>query len=84
MIGVLNMQAKALEQREAWLMSMTLWMEHVEEISGQYWFAVREPVTESEHAGLVEAARDEWVPVQELASFLAGQRDFAPQGLRGR
>src|SRR5690606_2425846 len=30
----------------------------------------------SEHAAAVEAVRDEWVAVGELAGFLAGQRDY--------
>jgi hypothetical protein len=76
-IGVIHMQAEALEQREAWLMSMVLWMDHIEEIARAVRLAVREPVTESEYNAQVEANREEWVPVEELAAFLAGQREYA-------
>ena len=31
--------------------------------------AIREPITESEHASKLAAARKEWVPVEDLADF---------------
>jgi hypothetical protein len=76
-IGVLHMQAEMLEQREAWLVSLTLWQEHIEEIRRAVRLSVKEPITESEHQAAVEAARNRWVPVGELAEFLAGQRDYS-------
>jgi hypothetical protein len=75
--GVLAMQAEVLEQREAWLVGLTLWQEQIEEIARAVRLAVREPITESEYQVALEAARDEWVPVEELASFLAGERDYS-------
>jgi hypothetical protein len=74
--GVLEMQTQMLRLRQAWLVDVTLWLEHVEEIQRAVRRAVREPITESEHQALVEAARNEWVPVEELAAFLAGYHDF--------
>jgi hypothetical protein len=74
---VLHMQAEMLEQREAWLVSLTLWQEHIDEIRRSVRFAIKEPITESEHRTAVEAARNQWVPVGELAEFLAGQRDYS-------
>ena len=76
--GVLAMQARMLSLREAWLVDVTLWQEHVDEIRQAVRRSVREPITESEHQALVQAACDEWVPVEELAEFLAGDRDDYP------
>ena len=76
-IGVISFQAEALEQREAWLVGLTLWQEHIDEIRRAVRLAIREPITESEHRAAVEAARDEWVPVEELAAFLAGYHDYS-------
>jgi hypothetical protein len=75
--GVLEMQTQMLRLRQAWLVDVTLWLEHVEEIQRAVRRAVREPITESEHNALVEEARNEWVPIEELAEFLAGYHDYA-------
>jgi len=74
-IGVIHMQTEALEQREMWLVGMTLWEEHVEEIRRAVQLAVREPITQSEYNAANQAASDEWVSVTELAAFLAGERE---------
>ena len=75
--GVLDMQAQMIRLREAWLVDVTLWLEHVDEIRRAVRRSVREPITESEHQALVEEARNEWVPVEELAAFLAGYHEYA-------
>ena len=75
-IAALAMQTEKLEQREAWLIDLTLWQEHIDDIRRAVRLSVKEPITESEYRAAVEAARDEWVPVQELAAFLAGERDY--------
>lgn len=36
--------------------------------------AIREPITASEYAAKLAEAREEWVPVEDLADFLVGQR----------
>jgi hypothetical protein len=77
LISVLHMQVEALQTREAWLIDITLWLEHVEEIRRAVRRAVMEPITESEHNAAVEASRNEWVPVEELAAFLAGYHEYA-------
>ena len=77
LISVLHLQVEALQTREAWLVDITLWLEHVEEIRMAVRRAVMEPITESEHNAAVEASRNEWVPVEELAAFLAGYREYA-------
>ena len=76
-ISVLHLQVEALQIREAWLVDITLWLEHVEEIRRAVRRAVSEPITVSDHDAAVEAARNEWVPVEELAAFLAGYREYA-------
>ena len=76
-IGVIHMQAEALEQREAWLVGLILWQEHIDEIRHAVRLAINEPITESEYNAAVEANRDEWVPVEDLAAFLAGKREYA-------
>jgi hypothetical protein len=78
-IGALALQTDALEQREMWLVDMTLWEEHVEDIRRAIRWAVREPITQSEYNAANQAARDEWVSVTELAAFLAGQREEWPE-----
>ena len=74
-VGHLYHAAEKVELRRAWLVSFVLWQEHIDEIGRAVHLAVKEPVTESEHRAKVEAARNEWVPVEELAGFLAGQRN---------
>jgi hypothetical protein len=76
-ISVLHMQVEALQTREAWLVDITLWLEHIEEIRRAVRRAVKEPITESDHQAAVEASRNEWVPVEELAAFLAGYHEYA-------
>jgi len=75
LITALYHQARELELREAWLIDLTLWLEHIDDIGRAVRLSVKEPITESEYNAAVEAARDEWVPVEDLAAFLAGQRD---------
>jgi hypothetical protein len=77
LISVLDLQVEALQTREAWLVDITLWLEHIDEIRKAVRRAVKEPITESEHQAALEAARSEWVPVEELAAFLAGYHEYA-------
>src|SRR5690606_3313324 len=65
------------EMREMWLIDLTLWLEHIASIRRAVGLSIKEPITESEYNAAVEAARDEWVPVEDLADFLAGYRDYA-------
>ena len=64
------------ELRKSWLITRILWGEQVDAIRQSVSLAIREPITESEHASKLAAAREEWVPVDDLADFLVGQRDF--------
>jgi len=64
-----------LQLRQAWLVSLILWQEHVDEIRRAVRLTVEEPITESDYAAKVDALRAEWVPVEELAGLLAGGFD---------
>jgi len=75
LITALYHQARELELREAWLIDLTLWQEHVEAIQEAARLAIDEPSTQSEYDAKLAAARDEWVSVRELATFLAGERE---------
>ena len=74
-IGFLERMTRELELREAWLVSLILWQEHVDEIGRAIRLVARMPITESDYAARVEQARQEWVSIRELASFLAGEYD---------
>jgi hypothetical protein len=72
-IGHLAQSTREMGVREAWLVSLVLWQEHIDEIRRAIRLTVREPITESQHGALVEATRAEYVPVDELAAMLAGE-----------
>ena len=74
-IRMLEQMAETLELRFCWLFDQVLWQEHVDEIRRAIRLTVREPITEAEHAAKVEAARSEWLPVEELAGMLAGDHE---------
>jgi hypothetical protein len=50
-----------------------LWQEHVQEIRAAVRLAVQEPITQSDHVKVLQANRDEWVEVEELAAFAANR-----------
>jgi len=75
LITALYHQARELELREAWLIDLTLWQEHVEAIQEAVRLAIDEPITQSEYDAKLASAREEWVPVRDLAAFLAGERE---------
>ena len=75
LITALYHQARELELREVWMIDLTLWQEHVDEIREAVRLAVEEPITQSDYEAKLVAAREEWVPVEEIAAFLAGYRD---------
>ena len=77
LISVIHTRVESLEQREAWLVCLILWQEHIEEIRRALRLAVQEPITESEYSAEVQVNRDEWVLVEELAAFLAGYRNYS-------
>jgi len=70
-IGLLERMTAELELREAWLVTEVVWQEHLDEIRRAMGQAIQEPVTESEYAAKVGAARAQWVPVAELAEIAA-------------
>ncbi len=72
-IKSLSQMTDSLALRQAWLTSLVLWEEHVDEIRRAVRVTVREPITESEYGARVEANRAEWVSVEELAGDLAVQ-----------
>jgi hypothetical protein len=74
-IHVLAAQADLVSLRQAWLTSLILWQEHIDEIRRAVRVAVKEPITQSHYDTKLAAARAEWVPVVELAAYLAGQRE---------
>jgi len=59
--------------RLGWLSALDLWAIHVAELAAYIACETKEPITESEHRRRLEAARDEMVPVDELAELL-GER----------
>ena len=74
-ISHLHAHAREVELREVWLIDLTLWQEQLDEVRRAVRLAVREPITQSDHNAKVAAAREQWVPVEELAAFLAGERE---------
>ena len=74
-IGFLVQMAETLALREAWLVSLTLWQEHIDEIRRAIRLTVQEPVTESQYGAMVTEARKEWLPVEELAALSAGSHE---------
>jgi len=73
LIGRVEHMAEKLELRFAWLTSLLLWEEHVDEIRRAIRVSVREPITQSVYAARVEANRAEWLPLEELAADLANE-----------
>jgi hypothetical protein len=71
-IRMLKQSADECGLRFAWLTSLILWQEHVEEIRRAIRLAVREPISEAEYAAEVARFREQWVDIAELASVLAG------------
>ncbi|MPZ49832.1 MAG: hypothetical protein GEU75_11170 [Dehalococcoidia bacterium] len=63
-----------LELRFAWYVALKLWEEQIDDIQRIVQVTSREPITESDYEAEVSKIREEWVPVTELAGFLAGQR----------
>jgi hypothetical protein len=73
--GHLAHMAEKVGLRLAWLVSLTLWEEHIEEVRGALRLVLKEPITESEYATRVEEFRQEWMPVDEIAAFAAGESE---------
>jgi hypothetical protein len=73
-IHVLAAEADVVALRQSWLTSLILWQEHIDEIRRAVRLAVKEPITQSDYDAMLATARAEWVPVEELAAYLAGQR----------
>ena len=71
-IGLLERMASELELRQAWLVSLSLWQEQINEIRRAIRLTLQEPITESEYRAMKTEAREEWLPVQELAELSAG------------
>jgi hypothetical protein len=72
---VLARDASELGVREAWLVSLTLWQEHIDEIGRALRITLREPITESAYLAREAEVRAEWVPLVEAAEMLAGDQD---------
>jgi hypothetical protein len=72
LIRLLKQSADECRLRFAWLTSLVLWQEHVDEIRRAIRVAVREPISEAEYAVKVAKFREEWVDIEELAGVLAG------------
>jgi hypothetical protein len=69
-IVVLNGMVNQLGLKHAWLASLQLWGIRVWELATYIILHTNEPITESEHRRLVEKARQEMIPVAELAEVL--------------
>ncbi|MPZ48907.1 MAG: hypothetical protein GEU75_06295 [Dehalococcoidia bacterium] len=63
-----------LELRFCWYVALKLWEEQIDDIQHIVQVSSREPITESDYEAEVAKVREEWVPVKELAEFLAGQK----------
>ena len=74
-IVMLNGIVNQLGLKHAWLASLQLWGIHVWELATYIILHTNEPITESEHRHLVEKARQEMVPVAELAEVLVESYD---------
>jgi len=74
-IGYLERSAKEIALRQAWLVALTLWQEHLDEIERAFRLSFSEPITESEYRAKVDASRAEFVPVDDLTSWLANDRN---------
>jgi len=72
-IRLLSDKVDHIELRQSWLISHTLWLEHIEEIGRALRRNLKEPMTESEYAARLKATRAEWVPIAELAALSAEQ-----------
>ena len=69
-IAVLNGIVTQLGLKSAWLASLQVWGIRVWDLATYIALHTSEPITESEHRRLVEKAREEMVPVAELAEVL--------------
>jgi hypothetical protein len=74
-IAALNGIVGQLGLKHAWLASLQLWGTRVWELATYIILHTNEPITESEHHGLVEKARAEMVPVADLAETLVERYD---------
>lgn len=78
-ISIQHMDVQKLQLRFNWLLSLKLWEEHVHEIRQALRLFFDEPITQSEYDAKLARNREEWVPVEELAAFLAGQREWSEE-----
>jgi hypothetical protein len=76
-ISRLHELAEKVELRWHWLLTHELWQEHIDEMRRAVGLSVSEPITQSEYNARLAAAREEWVPIEEIAAFLAGYRDWS-------
>jgi len=74
-VAALNGIAKELGLKASWLASLQMWGIRVWDVWTYIALHTNEPITESEHSGLVEKARAEMLPVAELAETLVERYD---------
>ena len=77
LISIQHLNIEKLQLRFNWLLSLLLWEEHTQDIRQALRLFFDEPITQSEYDARLARNRDEWAPVQELAEFLAGQREWS-------
>jgi hypothetical protein len=83
--GVLNQSLALLDARYGWLLTLHMWAMSVADLAGYITLYTKEPITRSEYERRVKAAREEMVPVSELAELLVedhegwAEDDLEPQ-----
>jgi hypothetical protein len=73
--GVLDQALALLDARYGWLLTLHMWAMGVADLAGYISLYTREPITRSDHERRLKAAREEMVPVSELAELLAEDHD---------
>jgi len=79
-IGGLSALVGQLAIRWAWLCTLDLWAAEAWKLGGYIFFHAKEPITESEYADRLAAARSEMVPVDEFAELLTERHEAWSDG----
>ena len=77
LISVQKLNVEKLQLRFNWLLSLMLWQEHIEDVRKVLRLHLNEPITQSEYDAKLALSREDWVPLEDIAAFLASQRDWS-------
>jgi hypothetical protein len=82
LLMVLELHLETLDTKFAWLLTAHLWAMHNDRVREYLWVYSNETITEHEYAEKLAAARNELVPVDDLAEILVERyEDWQPDDL---